>query len=203
VLANGGFRAPLRAIRDVVAADGEPLQRYPLQVESVAPSAAVYLTTSALQAAVRWGTGRSLMEKVSPDWQLAGKTGTTDGGRDSWFAGYSGNMLGVVWLGRDDNKALTLSGASGALRIFGDAMKTLPLTPLQPLPSAEIEWHWIEPVTGLLAAADCLGAERVPFIRGTVLPEQGVCAATPGLRPAVNQPSLIEATESWFKRIFR
>ena len=195
VLANGGFRAPLRAIREVVAAHGEPLQRYPLEVESVAAPAAVYLTTTALQAVVSWGTGRSLSDKLSPEWQLAGKTGTTDGGRDSWFAGYAGNLLGVVWLGRDDNQPLDLSGASGALRVFGDAMRALPLRPLQPLPAAEIEWRWVDPASGLLAAASCPGVERLPFIRGAALPLAGPCGSAP--------VSPLEAAETWLRRIFR
>ncbi len=204
VLANGGFRAPLRAIRDVMAADGEPLQRYPLQVESVASPASVYLTTAALQAAVASGTGRSLTQKVAPELHLAGKTGTTDGGRDSWFAGYAGNMLGVVWLGRDDNEATDMSGAEGALRIFGDTMRGLPLTPLQPLPVTDIEWRWVDPGTGVLAEANCPGAERLPFISGASLPPVGPCASLAQPRPPrQSSPSPLEAAEAWFRRIFR
>lgn len=204
VLANGGFRAPLRAIREVMAADGEPLQRYPLQVESVASPASVYLTTAALQAAVASGTGRSLSQKLAPELQLAGKTGTTDGGRDSWFAGYSGNMLGVVWLGRDDNEATEMSGAQGALRIFGDAMRGLPVTALQPLPATDIEWRWVDPGTGVLADAACPGAERLPFVSGAPLPPDGPCARIAQPQPPrESSPSPLEAAEAWFRRIFR
>ena len=60
--ADGGFRTPLRAIREIVTAEGKPLQRYPLNVEPVAAPAPVYLLTAALQGVVREGTAQSLTQ---------------------------------------------------------------------------------------------------------------------------------------------
>jgi penicillin-binding protein 1B len=97
-LAGGGFRTPLRAIREVLTAEGEPLQRYPLNVEQVIRPAPVYLVTTALQSVVREGTAQKLYNRLSPDLGIAGKTGTTDDYRDSWFAGFTGDRLGVVWV---------------------------------------------------------------------------------------------------------
>jgi penicillin-binding protein 1B len=195
VLSSGGFRTPIRAIREVVAADGRPLQRYALKVESVADPGAVYLTTKALQEVVSHGTGRSLAEKVPAAWRMAGKTGTTDGARDSWFAAYSGNLLGVVWLGRDDNQPAGLSGAGGALRIFGDVVKGLGLLPLEPLSPTDVEWRWIDAENGLTTEASCPTAARVPFSRSTPPLARSRCGSS-----AVDGESGIE---SWFKDLFR
>ena len=130
--ADGGFRTPLRAIREIVTADGKPLQRYPLNVEPVAAPAPVYLLTAALQGVVREGTAQSLTNWLPAEVHVAGKTGTTDDLRDSWFAGYTGDRVAVVWVGRDDNKPSGLTGASGAMTIWGEMMKNIQPEPLQP-----------------------------------------------------------------------
>src|SRR5690606_11840576 len=102
-LANGGFNTPLRGIRSVVAADGEPLSRYPFKIQQRFDAGAIYLTQYAMQRAMLEGTGRSVYNHVPRSLTLAGKTGTTNDSRDSWFAGFSQDLLAVVWLGRDDN----------------------------------------------------------------------------------------------------
>ncbi|MCI0356165.1 MAG: penicillin-binding protein 1B, partial [Acidobacteria bacterium] len=102
-LASAGFRTPLRAIREVLTAAGAPLQRYALAIEQVADPASVFLLTTALQEAVRHGTGRVLSRPFATSMAVAAKTGTTDDLRDSWFAGFTGDYLAVVWLGRDNN----------------------------------------------------------------------------------------------------
>ncbi|HTN93009.1 MAG TPA: penicillin-binding protein 1B, partial [Gallionella sp.] len=113
--ADNGFRTPLRAIRDIVTADGKPLQRFPLNVEQVAPAGPVFILTAALQGVVRVGTAQNLVNWLPADLHVAGKTGTTDDLRDSWFAGYTGDHVAVVWVGRDDNKPTGLTGSSGAM----------------------------------------------------------------------------------------
>jgi penicillin-binding protein 1B len=197
VLASGGFRMPLRGIREVVTAEGRPLQRYPLTVEAVAPTGPVFLTTEALQMAVATGTGRSLLEKVPDTWRLAGKTGTSSGHRDSWFAAYSGDLLGVVWLGRDDNEPTGLSGASGALRVFGDAVRDLPMTPLDPLTPEDVEWLLVDTETGLLADNNCLQTIELPFMRGYGPHESSSCTSLEKF--AEDVPDL----DSWFRRTNR
>ncbi len=194
ILSSGGFRMPLRAIREVVAADGTPLQRYSLKVENVADPGAVFLTTKALQEVVTRGTGQSLTSKVPESWHMAGKTGTTDGARDSWFAAYSGNVLGVVWLGRDDNQPAGLSGAGGALRIFGDAVKTLGLLPLAPNTPTDVEWRWVDAENGLSTDSNCNRAVRVPFLRKTPLSERSSCGADGNDNPT--------GIGSWFQNLF-
>ena len=195
-LASGGFRAPLRAIREVTAADGEPLGRYPLDVEQTLEPAPVAALVSALREVTRSGTARWLRERL-PDLDVAGKTGTTDDLRDSWFAGFSGDHLAVVWLGRDDNRTIRLSGSSGALRVWGDLFAALPTTGLLPPASDEVEYHWIDPATGLLADAGCPGAVELAYVRGTAPAEQADCAT--GRAPAGEGADPF----GWLKRLFR
>ncbi len=113
-IASGGFRVPLRAIREVLTANGTPLQRYQLSVEQVADPKAVYLLTTALQGVVREGTARALANYLPSELAIAGKTGTTDDFRDAWFAGFTGDRVAVVWVGYDDNSTTRYTGSSGA-----------------------------------------------------------------------------------------
>ena len=129
-IASGGFRAPLRSIREVTTQDGKPLQRYPLAVEQAFPPEPIYLLAAAMQDVVREGTGQGLKSYLPPEITVAGKTGTTDEQRDAWFAGFSGDRLAVVWVGYDDNRAARLSGSAAALPIWGDLMSALSPEPL-------------------------------------------------------------------------
>ncbi|WP_020587875.1 penicillin-binding protein 1B [Desulfobacter curvatus] len=166
-LASGGFYTPARVINAVYTPDGETLQRYPLRIEQHLDPGAVFLVDKTLQAVVREGTGRSLSRWLSPDLGIAGKTGTTNDLRDTWFAGFSGNRLAVVWVGRDDNKSTGLTGASGAMQVFGRIMTQVPNTPLTLTPPENIEWAVINPQTGLATNNNVPGALAVPFIRGS------------------------------------
>lgn len=192
-LASGGFRTPLRAIREVLTFDGQPLQRYPLAVEQVVDEISNYLLTTAMQEVVRQGTGKALDRYLPADLAIAGKTGTTDDFRDSWFAGFSGNRVGVVWIGRDDNKSAGLTGASGALTVWGEMMSDLTQQPLiLPIPDG-IERVWIESKSGLRSAPGCPDAVELPFVAGSAPLDSAPCGEPPkggGLR-------------NWFERIFR
>ena len=176
--ADGGFRTPLRGIRTVVTADGKPLQRYPLNVEPVAAPAPVYLLTAALQGVVREGTARSLINWLPAEMNVAGKTGTTDDLRDSWFAGYTGDRVAVVWVGRDDNKPIQLTGSSGALTIWGEMMMNIQPEPLEPAMPEEIEMVNVGPVSGLRYDEGCEAGVLLPFIKGSAPTVTSPCAAS-------------------------
>jgi penicillin-binding protein 1B len=190
--ASGGFRVPLRAIREVLMADGQPLQRYPLSVEQVIEPGPAYLVTHALQTVVQEGTANALKYYLSPDLHIAGKTGTTNDLRDSWFAGYTGDRLAVVWIGRDDNQPIQMTGASGALTVWGEMMARLDPDPLIPPVPENIESTWIDPETGLRADAHCQGAVELPFIRGSAPEEIAPCGSR----------SPVRSIKGWFERIF-
>ena len=130
-LASGGFKIPVKSVRSVLSGEGKPLNRYALDMEQVIEPEYTYLINYALQDAVRNGTGRVVLRGFEYDYGVAGKTGTTNDYRDSWFAGFSGNYLTVVWVGRDDNKPTSLTGASGAARLWKGVMQRLPLQRLE------------------------------------------------------------------------
>lgn len=175
-LADGGFATPLRAIREVTSADGQPLQRYPLVVEQAADPKAVFLVSTALQQVVDAGTARGLASQVPANAAVAGKTGTTDGLRDSWFAGFTADHVAVVWVGRDDNEPTGLTGSSGAMRVWGELASHLPLRPLELLPPEGVEWAQIDRESGLLANRRCPASDWLPFISGSAPHQQAPCA---------------------------
>jgi len=194
-LASGGFRVPPRAIREVLTADGRPLRRYGLSVEQVFDPAPVYLVTSAMQDVVREGTAQALKNFVSPDVNVAAKTGTTDELRDSWFAGFTGDRLAVTWIGYDDNRPTRLTGASGAMPVWGEMMGQLAHEPLAPPMPENVELAWIDPHNGLRADAGCAGAVELPFIVGTAPNRRSACASA-------SSPDSSSKPKSWWRRLF-
>ena len=123
--ATGGFQYPVKSIRTVVDAKGRVLDRYSLTVQQTMNPSSAYMINYGLQQVIASGTGRSANASLSPNLKLAGKSGTTNDTRDSWFAGYSGNYATVVWLGLDDNAITGLTGSSGALPVWSNVMKQL------------------------------------------------------------------------------
>lgn len=184
-IASGGFRIPLRAIREVTDAAGQSLQHYALEVEKAVDPGPAYLITNAMQQVVKAGTASAMKGKLSPSLKIAGKTGTTDDYRDSWFSGFSGDRLAVVWLGRDDNKPTGLSGASGALRVWMDLMAALKLEPLDAPPPPGVEEVLVNPRNGLRVGGGCGGGQRIPFLAGSEPRSWGGCAGPAPSRPAV------------------
>ncbi len=175
-LAAGGFRAPLRAIREVLDAHHQPLQRYPLDVRQTVDPVATHLLTSNLQQVVTDGTAKALARYLSPRLAVAAKTGTTNDLRDSWFAGFGGDRVATVWVGHDDNRPTGLTGSSGALPIFGRVMQRLQLAPLVQAPPGGVEFHWVEPASGMRSAEGCQGAVRLPFAHGSAPRVSSACA---------------------------
>lgn len=162
-LAAEGVYTPVHAIREVLTADGKPLKRYPLELEQRFASESTFQVQYALQRALREGTGRSAYNQIPSSLDLAGKTGTTNDQRDSWFAGFSGEHLAVVWLGRDDNSQTPLSGAGGALQVWTDFMKQLPTRSLEQEPPPGVSFDWIDKATGKLSAETCEGSVWLPL----------------------------------------
>ncbi len=192
-LANGGFNTPLRGIRSVVAADGEPLSRYPFKIQQRFDAGAIYLTQYAMQRAMLEGTGRSVYNQLPRSLALAGKTGTTNDSRDSWFAGFSQDLLAVVWLGRDDNGKTSLTGATGALQVWTDFMRRADPLPLQmPMPD-NVVMAWIDAQTGQGTAENCPGAVQMPYIRGSEP------AAGPGCGIQAPAESVMDWVRGWLR----
>jgi len=177
-IAASGFKTPLKAIRAVTTANGELLTRYGFAVEQSIDTESVYLLQKAMQQVVKIGTARFLNQQFSSDLNLAGKTGTSDRQRDSWFAGFSGDKLAVAWLGRDNNDPMPITGSGGALRVWAKTFADLPLQPLYPLPTENIEEHWVNLEQFSLTDASCEGAVKLPFIRGRMPLQTQTCTPT-------------------------
>ncbi|WOH39107.1 penicillin-binding protein 1B [Thalassotalea fonticola] len=160
-----GFYTPLLAINAVIEPSGTLLNSYPLAVEQRFDPASIYILRHALQAATHEGTGKAL-DWLLPKFPVAGKTGTTNDLRDSWFAGFSGDMMAVVWLGRDDNASTGLTGASGALRVWADIFSERSVLPIQNLPPENIEIVWVDNDTGQGSQESCSNAIALPFVAG-------------------------------------
>jgi penicillin-binding protein 1B len=156
-IANGGFKVPLNTIREVLNQDGQPLQRFNLEIEQTFQPDSIFLLNYILTEVMRSGTGQSVKRQM-PDKVIAGKTGTTNDLRDSWFAGYGDDLLGVVWMGFDDNKPSSFTGASGALQIWSEIMKHTNFQSLQLLPPESVNWtNWNGSSSG------CTGVGEIPY----------------------------------------
>lgn len=168
VLANHGLRAALLSVKEVMTAEGQVLEKHHLGVEEVLHPATAYVITDFLTGVFERGTARSA-RRAGFHWKAAGKTGTTDEGRDAWFAGYTPDLLVVVWVGYDDNQPMGLTGAQAALPIWVDFMKeALAGRPSQDfLPPAEVVEVTIDPASGELAHAGCPTRVVEVFIAGT------------------------------------
>ncbi|MGN0923325.1 penicillin-binding protein 1B [Ectopseudomonas mendocina] len=188
-LANGGFNTPLRGIRSVLTADGEPLGRYPFKIQQRFDPGAIYLVQNAMQRTMREGTGRSVYSQLPSSLNLAGKTGTSNDSRDSWFAGFSQDLLSVVWLGRDDNGPTPLTGATGALQVWTGFMRKADPLPLDmPMPD-NVTQAWVDRQTGLGSASGCPNAVQMPYIRGS--------EPAPGSACGIQAP--VESVMDWVK----
>lgn len=166
-VAAGGFLTPQRAILSVTDRNGATLSRYALRVEQTVEPRATHLLQMALQETVRRGTARTLQQWLDPALHIAAKTGTTNDSRDSWFAGYSANLSAVAWVGRDDNRSTGLYGATGALPLWAEVMKQLPLLANQPTLVDGITWLQTSPGRAAIiapAAAHCPGGYGIPVM---------------------------------------
>ena len=161
-LANGGFFVPVNSIREVLDSDGRPLRRYALEVRQALQAEASFLTGFMLVQAVSHGTGRGLY-RIIPGVPLAGKTGTTNELRDSWFAGFGDDVTGVVWVGRDDNRPTGFTGASGALQIWGNIVRQQSIRGIELLPPPGV--GSLDSVM-LPFAGGCIRFPRIPYVLG-------------------------------------
>jgi penicillin-binding protein 1B len=179
-LAAGGERPPVHALEAVVDPAGRPLPGGELPPRERAVSAeTAYLMTSVLQGVLDRGTAASSRSQGVRG-PLAGKTGTTNDRRDSWFAGYSPDRTSVVWVGYDDNRTTRLSGARAGLPIWSRfTMAVAPRGGYSVFPQPPgVATAVIDPETGLLATDDCPETRTEVYPAGLVPTE--VCRAHGG-----------------------
>ena len=181
-LASDGEIQPLHAVRGVLDPNGNAVNRYD---KAPAPAQegdaiAARVVTTALQQAVVGGTGRQLIADGLGALQPAGKTGTSNDSRDSWFAGWTGDHLAVVWVGNDQNQPTGLMGATGAMKVWSGIFSRLPTAPLQ-VAGKGLDWQWV--VASNSTDAACPGARRFAFVAGFAPRYQPCVYAEPDENP--------------------
>jgi penicillin-binding protein 1B len=156
VIANRGQKAALRAATKVLDRHGQIVERHPIAIERAVSPEAAFLVAHLMEGVVDRGTGRGVRDRgfTRP---AAAKTGTTNDGRDAWFAGFTPDLLAVVWVGFDDHAPLGLTGAEAALPIWTEFMQhataAMPPTPFRP--PTGVALVRIDPYTGGIATAGC------------------------------------------------
>jgi len=192
--ATNGTRAEPLFIRSVLAADGGVEEANNPQTHAVLDPRVAFLTTSLMEDVINHGTGVNA-RYVGFTAPAAGKTGTS---RDGWFAGFTSNLLCVVWIGFDDNRDLDLSGSQTAAPLWGEFMKRAVLLPpyrntqeFDPPPGVIQEV--IDPDTGQLATASCPKTATEYFVSGS---EPGQYCQLHGGENAQSAPG------SWLSHLF-
>ncbi len=172
-IGGDGNRAKLSALRSVIDGDGNEIyQSYP-SAERAVPSQAAYLTLYGMQQVVKQGTGRVLLTKYAK-YNLAGKTGTTNDLRDSWYAGIDGKEVAIVWVGRDNNGPTQLTGATGALKVYQRYLDNqAPLALINRAPEGIVDMQVT--ADGQLSCSNFGGGRMLPI--WTDNPE-GICQAS-------------------------
>jgi penicillin-binding protein 1B len=208
-LANRGRRPPVHLVESLFDAEGREIagQALPEPVAALSPQSA-YLVTALLQGVVDYGTGGGVRRLGLAD-PLAGKTGTSQKARDTWFVGYAPERAALVWVGFDDDSPTPFSGSRAALPIWTKFMlATRPAggyTRIQPPPGVRVVL--IDPETGELATdrcpevlAEAFREDRVPV---------GVCHLHGGWRAQPIDPGIrAERDEKrgslrdWLRRVF-
>jgi penicillin-binding protein 1B len=186
-LASGGEIQPLHAVRGVLDANGRALNRYDTRPAPAQEGDAIAarLITLAAQHTVTSGTASPLLRDGLGRLNSAGKTGTSNDGRDSWYAGWTGDHLAVVWVGNDQNKETGLYGATGAMRVWSSIFTRLPSAPLQ-VGDEGIDWQWV--INSNSTDASCGGARRFAFVAGFA-PQYAPCPMA--------EPAPEEERRSW------
>lgn len=168
VFANEGEKPYPVSIREVYDNDGNQQQRKHVEWQRVVSPGEAYLITSILEGVVKKGTARTL-SAWGIDFPCAGKTGTTSNYHDSWFVGYTTDLVTLVWVGRDDNGTTGLSGASGAMRVWAHFMKEIvPFINPQPFyPTADVMEVKICEISAAQATPFCPSTREEFFLKGT------------------------------------
>ena len=167
-IASGGVRFDPFPLSSVTTADGDILMAEKVRQDRAVDPRAAYLTGYALEGVLERGTARSA-KALGIYFPASGKTGTTDGNRDSWFVGYTPDVVCAVWVGYDSGADTGLTGAQGALQIWARFLRALYPHAGPPIPTRPqgVEIAAIDPASGFLATASCPQALPEAYLTGT------------------------------------
>ena len=166
-IAGDGFYTPLRSIRQIKDTEGKIKLSYPYSIEQRIRPEPISLIKFAMQQSFVRGTARGYPYKQIQSWDAGGKTGTSDDQRDSWFVGFAGEILVVVWLGFDDNRQTPLTGRTGAFQVWKNFIDDIEPVGTKKTSFPRIVYLWTDMNDGLLSGKKCKNSLLVPFIEGT------------------------------------
>ena len=189
-IANDGLYTPLNSIRYITDKENRVLTKRAVVSVQLLSKTSTAKVQSAMLGVTQKGTARYL-KQVFPNTNLAGKTGTTDDYKDSWFAGFSDHLLGVVWMGNDLNKPVNLTGASGALRLWADIFRHIPIRSLQNANNADLQWVSTDPTGQFLMSSNCEGSQLLPFNNGEAPTTELDC-----------DDSVLKRASNWLRELF-
>jgi penicillin-binding protein 1B len=190
-IANQGNHVQSHVVDSVISAQGETLFQHFVEATPYFSAQASYLTDYMLTQVAQQGTAKSLTWRLKNK-VVAGKTGTTNDQRDSWFVGYDAKHMITTWLGRDDNKATDFTGSSGALTLFAEYLKQIGVTNKQSVQPTGIKLVPFDPETGHALEDACKNAISYPAIY------QGLA-----LSHSCHQQKVEQTKEpSWFEKLF-
>jgi penicillin-binding protein 1B len=191
-IANNGLYIPLHTLTAIMSPDDQLLWRFTNAGEQRTDEKAAYLLNYALHKVTLEGTAKAVREAF-PHINMAGKTGTTDDYRDSWFSGFDKNILVTSWIGKDDNQPVNLSGASGALQLFIAYQKQQqPKSLVRRFPKGLGISHF-DIATGALSKAGCQQTFSVPAILDALPPVPEKCFGA---------SNVVEKEKSIWERLF-
>jgi penicillin-binding protein 1B len=190
-IAAGGYSVPLRSVIAVQTANGDELVRYPLRMMPQPHREAISVLNYALTQVVEQGTAKALPGLLGKAGSVAGKTGTTNDKRDSWFVGYTRNQVAVTWVGKDDNSPAGVTGSNAAMQLWGELFRQLPYEPVDLRMPDGAYWLWVDSQSGYLTGKGCDGAIQIPFINGSEPKQSTACFAAQE-----------EDEESFWKKLF-
>ena len=187
-IANLGGRIELSTIQSISDRQGNVIYEHSIVPKQVVPAEAAFQTLFAMQQTVERGTARSLQQDYG-NLHLAGKTGTTNDARDTWFVGIDGKNVSTIWLGRDDNGDTKLTGASGALQIYKDYLSRVNIEKLAPPKPSDIKW------VGITAHGswDCSNWRQIPVWADK---GQSFCGAPSAASSAPAAPAAAESSDA-------
>ncbi len=166
-LAADGYSVPLRAVVAVETPGGAQLTRYPLRLMPQPNREAISVLNYALTRVVSDGTARALPGLLNSNASIAGKTGTTNDRRDSWFVGYTQNRIAVSWVGEDDNRPAGVTGSNAAMRLWAGLFRQIPVEAVDLRLPDGAHWAWVDNTSGAISDEACGGATQLPFVDGS------------------------------------
>ncbi|GHG04634.1 penicillin-binding protein 1B [Thalassotalea marina] len=189
-MVNNGYGVYGHTVNKIISAQGETVYEHMPENVQYFSEQASYLLDYALTKVAKEGTAKSLTWRLKGK-TVAGKTGTTNDQRDSWYVGYDDQYLVTTWIGYDDNQPTKLTGSSGALVLYADFMNSLGAVSKLSTPPDGVDEIAFEAKTGYPMAVDCEGNVMLPAVnRGLAM--QYSCS----------EPQPAKKKKSWLERIF-